>query len=175
MPSIKQRSGQFPSTHPRPKFLTLIRFILRDRHVWADRLVLTIDHNPKPEGVRLVSELLGDPLPEAGERFGFEDAEAGQVGWGDVLLVERGHVESLMLREGVVRDDLTNSRDEACSSASTGRQLTFTVIYKCCSSFSLLAASFSSRSLSNRASVTRIVGPVSNPTQPGMYIGNEAY
>ena len=39
-------------------------------------------------------------------RFGFEDFEAGQVGWWPVFVVEGCEVKAFMVLEGLVRDDL---------------------------------------------------------------------
>lgn len=38
--------------------------------------------------------------------FGFEDFEAGQVGWRPVLVVEGGEVEAFVLLESFICDDL---------------------------------------------------------------------
>jgi hypothetical protein len=86
--------------------LTLLSITVGNRKVWANSLVLTIDKDPKAELAFRDLEVRGDSLLEQSIRLGLEHAERWQLGGGQVLVIERSQVETLMLAIDVVCNDL---------------------------------------------------------------------
>lgn len=86
--------------------LTHVGIRLGHRHIRPDCFVLPPNKHPKPNTIRVVGKMCRDALLELDVRLLFEHAEGGQLGWEPVLLLKAGKIESLMLLESLVCDDL---------------------------------------------------------------------
>lgn len=72
----------------------------------SDGLVLTVDEHPEADLVLVVVEVMGDATLENAVGLLLEDAEAGELRWRPVLLVERCKVKAFVLGESVIGDNL---------------------------------------------------------------------
>jgi len=86
--------------------LTHIGVRLGHRDIRSDSLVLTPNKHPKPNTIWMVRKMCCDALFELDVRLLLEDTEGGELGREPILVLKAGKVESLMLLERLVRNDL---------------------------------------------------------------------
>lgn len=97
--------------------LTLSRVHVLDGDVGSDGLVLPVDEDPESEIGLGKLEVGGDSSLEGLVGLVLEHSEDGKVRRRDVLVVERGKVEPLVLLEGLVGDDLRRRKGDSASSS----------------------------------------------------------
>jgi hypothetical protein len=93
--------------------LAPVRF--RYGYVRSDGLVLSINQDPEAEFVLRDFEVVCYTGFKGGVCLSLENPELGKFGGGEIFVIERSEIKSLMALEGVVGNDLYNeviSRDD---------------------------------------------------------------